>query len=133
LELDEIVWEPGKIAVLRDQAAIQQDLQSFLDQHDAWVVEGCYGELVEKALVAGPELIFLNPGEEVCIANNRRRPWEPHKYNSPDEQDSMLENLLTWVRGYYQRDDAWSLVAHRQVFDRYSGPKREVLQLAELA
>lgn len=129
LELDSIVWEPGKIAVLRDEAAIESDLNRFLRENDSWVIEGCYGELVRKALVEKPELIFLNPDESVCVENNRRRPWEPHKYASKEAQDAMLENLLLWVRGYYRRDDQWSLAAHRVIFDAYQGPKKEIRAL----
>ena len=132
LELDSIVWEPGKIAVLRDADAIERDLNRFLRDNDSWVIEGCYGELVRQALVEKPELFFLNPDESVCVENNRRRPWEPHKYASKEAQDAMLENLLVWVRGYYTRDDQWSLAAHRAVFDAYQGPKKEVRALVDL-
>lgn len=133
LELDSIVWEPGKIAVLRDEAAIEGDLNRFLRENDSWVIEGCYGELVRKALAEKPELIFLNPDECVCVENNRRRPWEPHKYASKEAQDAMLENLLLWVRGYYRRDDQWSLAAHRAIFDAYQGPKKEIRVLDDLS
>lgn len=132
LELDSIVWEPGRIAVLREDAAIQNDLDRFLGENDSWVIEGCYGELVRKALGAEPELIFLNPDEGVCVENNKRRPWEPHKYASQEAQDAMLENLLVWVRGYYRRDDQWSLAAHRGIFDGYRGPKKEIRVLEDL-
>jgi adenylate kinase family enzyme len=126
LELDTIVWEPGKIAVLRPREKILADLERFLDAHEAWIVEGCYGELVELALPRCSEVFFLNPGLEACVANNRRRLWEPHKYESSEAQDAMLANLLDWVAGYYTRDDQWSLAYHRRVFDAYSGTKTEI-------
>lgn len=131
LELDSIVWEPGKVAVQRDKAAIEADLHRFLSEHESWIVEGCYAELVEKVLSAGPELIFLNPGEAACIRNNRSRPWEPHKYASKEAQDAMLENLIAWVKDYYTRNDQWSLSAHRRLFDSYKGRKREVVSFEE--
>jgi len=31
----------------------------------------------------------------------------------------MLENLQKWVAEYYQRDDAWSYRAHREIFDAF--------------
>ena len=127
LELDDIVWEPGKIAVLRDQRAIRDDLQQFLRAHEHWIVEGCYGELIDLTTNFTPEFVFLNPGVEVCVANNRARPWEPHKYASKEAQDQMLANLVAWVEDYYRRDDGWSLVAHRRLFDAYPGPKREIV------
>ena len=126
LDLDTIVWEPGKIAVARPRAEVDRDLAAFLAAHDAWVIEGCYGELVEAAAAAATELVFLNPGLEACLANNRRRPHEPHKYATKEEQDRMLEPLQAWVAGYYTRDDAWSYAFHRRVFDAHGGPKREL-------
>lgn len=125
LDLDTIVWEPEQIAVPRSPEAVRADLDAFIAAHPGWVIEGCYGELVEAAAPACTELVFLNPGLEACLANNRRRPWEPHKYVSAEAQDAMLDHLQRWVEGYYSRDDAWSLAAHRRVFDRHPGRKWE--------
>jgi hypothetical protein len=55
--------------------------------------------------------------------NCRNRPWEPHKYASKADQDAKLEYLLSWVRGYYTRDDDLSLSAHRTLFDSYRRPR----------
>lgn len=125
LDLDSIVWEPGKIAVPRAPEAIAASLQHFIASHEQWVIEGCYGELVEAAAGACTELVFLNPGKEACLANNLRRPWEPHKYATPQAQDEMLANLQAWVAGYYEREDAWSYRAHRRIFEAFGGPKAE--------
>lgn len=125
LDLDTIVWEPGKVAVPRAPEAIQQSLQHFLAAHTEWVIEGCYAELIEAAAPSATELVFLNPGVDACLANNHRRPWEPHKYASSDKQDAMLEALQAWVADYYRRDDQWSYIAHRRVFDAHQGPKTE--------
>ena len=130
LDLDTIVWEPGQIAVPRALEAVRADLLAFVTRHEAWVVEGYYGNLVEAALAWCSELVFMNPGREVCLDNNRRRPWEPHKYASMEAQQSKLEFLLEWVDGYYQRDDAMSYACHRRVFDGFSGNKTEVTALA---
>jgi adenylate kinase family enzyme len=126
LELDTIVWEPGKIAVVRAENAIRDDLSHFLSTHEHWIVEGCYAELIAMTASYEPEFVFLNPGVEVCTGNNRARPWEPQKYATKEAQDEMLGNLLAWVEDYYRRDDPWSLAAHRRLFDAYAGPKREV-------
>jgi adenylate kinase family enzyme len=126
LELDGIVWELRKIAVARPADQVLADLAGFLAAHDAWVIEGCDGDLIEAVLPARPELIFLNPGAATCAANNRRRPWEPHKYGDPADQERMLPHLLAWVESYYTRDDPRSYAWHRRVFDGYDGPKREL-------
>lgn len=125
LDLDSIVWEPGAIAVPRAPDAITASLAAFLSENERWVIEGCYGELVEAASAHCTELVFLNPGLETCLEHNRRRPWEPHKYASKEAQDAMLENLQAWVVGYYVRQDPWSYHAHRRIFDSFAGRKSE--------
>ena len=129
LDLDSIVWEPGKIAVQRRRKSVAASLQSFIDSHAAWVIEGCYGELVRAASAQCTLLVFLNPGIDACLANNLKRPWEPHKYASLELQNSMLSQLQEWVADYYQRKDAWSYRVHREIFDAFTGPKVEHREL----
>jgi len=126
LDLDTIVWEPGQIAVPRPAEEVKADLLAFFAANPRWVAEGCYGDLVELALPYCSELVFMNPGRERCLANNRQRPWEPHKYESKEKQDSMLPSLLDWVAQYYERADAMSYAVHRRIFDAFAGPKREL-------
>lgn len=125
LDLDSIVWEPGRIAVMRPPDAIISDLRSFLDREQDWVIEGCYGELVEAAAPQCTQLVFLNPGLDACLRNNERRPWEPHKYGSPAEQEAMLRALQEWVAGYFTRRDSWSYEFHRRLFAGHEGLKVE--------
>ena len=126
LDLDSIVWEPGKIAVQRDPSAIEESLRQFLDATPGWVMEGCYGELIEAASGHCSLLLFLNPGIEACQDNNRRRPWEPHKYASQEKQDAMLDALQSWVAQYETRNDSWSYSAHRRIFSAHPGRKLEL-------
>lgn len=130
LDLDSIVWEPGHVAVARPPDAVRADLDAFLAAHTRWVVEGCYGELVAVAAARADELVFLNPGIDACLAHNRLRAWEPHKYASRAEQDSMLDALQAWVAAYATRGDAWSLHAHRALFDAHRGCKVELTDAA---
>ena len=127
LDLDSIVWETGQIAVQRQPEAVAASLATFVAANSSWVIEGCYGELVEAASSHCTELVFLNPGLETCLEHNRARPWEPHKYASKEVQDTMLDNLQAWVAGYYERQDQWSYHAHRRIFDSFTGPKSERL------
>jgi adenylate kinase family enzyme len=125
LDLDSIVWEPKRTAVLRERQAIRDSLAQFLAQHERWVIEGCYGDLVEATAPHCTLLMFLNPGLDACLANNARRPWEPQKYASIEEQDAMLATLNEWVADYYRRDDQWSYAGHRRIFDAHAGDKVE--------
>lgn len=126
LDLDTVAWEPGQIAVARSPEAAQSDVRAFCSSHGQWVVEGCYASLVSVALKFSPRLLFLNPGEEQCLANCRSRPWESHKFASKQEQDEYLEPLLSWVSEYYRREGDMSLSGHRACFDAYSGAKEEL-------
>ncbi|HEX4456531.1 MAG TPA: shikimate kinase [Polyangia bacterium] len=133
LELDGIVWEPGQIAVPRPAAAAHADLAAFVRAHERWVIEGCDGDLAGAALPAATELWLLNPGCDVCVANNRRRPWEPHKYATAALQDGMLAPLLAWVAAYYTRgaEDPRSYAFHRALFDGHAGGKREITRAGD--
>lgn len=126
LDLDTIVWVPGQIAVARPLDEALADLRAFTSASSAWVVEGCYGDFIEAALPDCDMFIFMNPGKDVCLANNAQRPWEQHKYASKELQDSMLPFLLEWVGKYYDRDDTCSYAYHRRLFDAHKGPKQEV-------
>ena len=132
LDLDSIVWEPGKIAVQRKPEDVSASLHDFISSERGWVIEGCYGELIEAASQHCSELVFLNPGCEACLANNLQRPWESHKYASLEEQNSMLANLQAWVAAYYTREDQWSYSAHRRIFDEHAGTKVEHLSVVHL-
>jgi adenylate kinase family enzyme len=122
LELDSIVWEPGKVGVLRSRDARTDDARAFCQATERWVVEGCYAELTQTFLEHSPVLLFMEPGMEACLSNCRSRPWEPRKYTSKEQQDEMLEFLLSWVRDYYTRGDDLSLRVHQSLFEGYGGP-----------
>lgn len=126
LDLDTIYFVPGLIAVARPMAQVLADLRDFINTHPAWVAEGCYGDVIAAALPFCDELLFMNPGKDVCLANNGKRGWEPHKYASKAQQDSMLPFLLDWVGKYDERDDNCSYACHRRVFDSFDGAKREI-------
>ena len=73
LSLDEIAWDEGTQRKPLD--ASSRELEAFLQRNEQWVIEGCYGDLVELALPHCSELRFLNPGVEACVEHCRRRPW----------------------------------------------------------
>jgi adenylate kinase family enzyme len=130
LELDEIVWEAGSIAEPRPQEAVLADLDAFLRRQPRWILEGCYGELASRAAPRADALVFLDPGLETCLANNRARPWEPEKYDRAEDQAAMLPALLDWVREYYERGDQSSWSAHHAIFESFAGRKLALHSLA---
>jgi adenylate kinase family enzyme len=123
LSLDQIAWDEGPKR--KPLEVSLRMLDDFIQSNKEWVIEGCYSDLVEAALPYCTELRFLNPGIEVCVAHCHRRPWEPEKFSSPENQAAMLGMLVQWVREYETRDDEYGLKRHRQIFERFQGPKRE--------
>ena len=105
-------------------------LSDFIQINKEWIIEGCYGDLIAAALPYCTELRFLNPGIKVCVAHCHRRPWESEKFSSPKNQAAMLPILVPWVREYETREDEYGLKRHRQIFERFDGPKREYTSVA---
>lgn len=123
LDLDTVAWVPGQEAVAREPAEAAAMVRAFGLQHSHWVMEGCYASLIEVALAANPLLVWLDPGDAVCQAHCRARPWEPHKYSSPAAQERNLAMLLDWVTGYATREGELGRAVHAAVFAQYAGPK----------
>jgi len=126
LDLDSLAWQntmpPERRALSESFAEILQ----FTKHNASWVIEGCYADLLRFVVEQASELYFMNPGIEVCVANSRKRAWEPHKYSSKEAQDANLDMLIDWIRDYPTRDDEFSLRAHRQLYDRFAKTKHEI-------
>lgn len=129
LYLDEIAWAEGDERKPLEESI--QALRRFLEDHEHWIIEGCYGDLVEVALPFCEELLFLNPGIATCVEHCLKRPWEPEKFLTEEAQKDMLANLVAWVREYETRSDEYGLRRHRQIFEGFSGKKREYKSINE--
>jgi adenylate kinase family enzyme len=125
LDLDGIAWASASPPVRRELAATVALLEEYVGANPAWVIEGCYGDIIAAATKHCTELRFLNPGVEACVAHCLQRPWEPHKFPTREAQDAMLVALLPWVREYETRTDEYGLAYHRAVFDAFQGTKKE--------
>lgn len=123
--LDHIAW--GAEAVRKPMTESLTELAAFLAANPSWVIEGCYGDLVEAALPHCTQLQFLNPGIEACVANCRARPWSPDYCASPEDQQRYLEPLIEFVRLYETREDEYGLRRHRAIFEAFAGPKEELV------
>jgi len=124
LDLDTLAWlpeSPPRRAPLGESA---ERIRSFIDGHAGWVIEGCYTDLLELAAPFASRAVFLNLDVEQCVANARKRPWEPHKYASKAAQEANLDMLVGWIRDYVERDDVFSYRAHRDFYERFPGEKR---------
>lgn len=123
LDLDTLAWLPTDPPQRRAPIECREAIQSFESEHQGWVIEGCYAELLIMASSNATEAIFLNLTTAQCVENARNRPWEPHKYETKEAQDGNLEMLVQWIGSYDTRNDDCSLTAHKTLFDRFDGKK----------
>lgn len=123
LDLDTLAWLPAVPPVRKSLEASAREILAFINAHQAWVIEGCYADLLTTALPYASEMIYLDLAIDACIANATSRPWEPHKYKSKEAQDKNLEMLIGWIRQYDERSDLFSRSAHQTLYENYSGKK----------
>lgn len=123
LDLDTLAWLPVSPPKRSPLNQSTEKIISFINENDAWVIEGCYSDLLSCAIPFSTELVFLNIPISSCIKNARNRPWEPHKYASKKEQDKNLGMLIQWITDYKTRTDTFSYASHQKLFDAYKGKK----------
>lgn len=126
LDLDTLAWlptVPPQRKPLHESAA---QIAEFIRGHAGWVIEGCYSDLLAMALPSATDMIYMNLPVEQCVENARNRPWEPHKYESKEAQDSNLEMLIDWIRQYATRADTFSEAAHQRLYEQFTGNKRMI-------
>jgi adenylate kinase family enzyme len=134
LDLDIVAWVPeARPPQRRAVAESAVEIGAFLAQGEAWIVEGCYADLVALVVPQCTQLLFLDPGADACVANACARPWEPHKYATKEEQDAGLDFLVGWIRDYDTRTDVFSRAAHRALFDGFAGRKTRLATREEIA
>ena len=126
LDLDNLAWQPTVPPERKTLKESESGVLNFINSNDSWVIEGCYSDLLEIAIPFSNEIIFMNLPIESCIENARNRPWEPHKYESKEAQDSNLEMLIDWISQYSKRTDTFSEVSHTALYEKYTGKKRMI-------
>lgn len=123
LDLDTIAWldttPPQRMPIEQSTEVID----NFLSANTNWVIEGCYADLLEYVMPKANKLIFLNLPVADCITNAKNRPWEPHKYPNKQAQDDNLAMLIEWIKQYPNRDDTFSLTAHKKLYQTFAGAK----------
>jgi len=122
-DLDLIAWLPTDPPERKPLDDSRTSIDQFCSANGSWVIEGCYGDLIDYVCRRAKQMIFINLPVEQCVNNARSRPWEPHKYSSKEAQDSKLEMLVDWIKAYEVREDSFSQRAHQVLFDEFDGRK----------
>lgn len=123
LDLDSLAWALTSPPERKSLEESSREIESFLAYNTGWVIEGCYSDLIEIVLSDASEVIFLDLPIEECIANAKKRSWEPHKYESKQAQDKNLGMLLEWIGQYSKRTDTFSRAAHCALYESFNGRK----------
>lgn len=126
LDLDSLAWLPTTPPRRKPLEESRRLIERFMNRQEQWVIEGCYTDLLEMAASQATEIIFLNLEVAQCVENARNRPWEPHKYSSPEAQDENLEMLILWIEDYHERRDVFSYESHLGFFEAFEGRKRMI-------
>ena len=119
LDLDTLAWEQSLPPERKPVIESKLEINKFMESNNAWVIEGCYTDLLECALEQASEIIYMNLAVELCIKNAKASPWEPHKYESKQAQDANLEMLIDWISDYATRSDTFSKAEHSRLFEQY--------------
>lgn len=123
LDLDTLAWGVSARPERKPLNESIKAIQIFIASNDGWVIEGCYADLLEQVLPFSSEIIFMNLPIDACIDNAKKRPWEPHKYESKEAQDANLDMLIDWISQYNQRVDTFSEASHRSLYEAFQGEK----------
>ncbi len=124
LDLDLLAWQETNPPTRAPLAESAKTIESFMLDHEYWVIEGCYSDLLKVAEQKSTEIIYMNLPVDDCIINAKNRAWEPHKYASKTEQDANLAMLIQWISQYETRDDNFSKAAHLAFYQNYIGAKK---------
>jgi len=136
LDLDTLAWQASTPPQRMPIEESKRLINAFTEQNSAWVIEGCYTDLLvlltstatETVKHTANEIIFLDLPVDVCIANAEKRPWESHKYPSKQAQDENLAMLIDWIKAYETRDDTFSKKAHQQFYQCFNGKKNRIIK-----
>ena len=126
LDLDTLAWRPTTPPQRNPLDVSAVEISNFIDSNEGWIIEGCYVDLLEIAAPFSNEIVFMNLPVALCVENARKRPWEPHKYESRQAQDQNLNMLVNWIVQYENRTDTLSKAAHTRFYNDYPGRKKMI-------
>lgn len=128
LDLDTLAWQDTNPPSRKPLSESTKAIELFINQNNAWVIEGCYADLLAVAASAASSAIFMDLSVSQCQENAQNRPWEPHKYASKAAQDANLAMLLDWIGAYKTRDDEFSYQAHHNLYQSFNGQRLRITE-----
>jgi adenylate kinase family enzyme len=127
IDLDAFAFEPDEPTTMRPSEVTAEIVRAHIGDRSA-VIEGIYVDVVQLLVTDADTLVFLDMDVAVCRAHCLARPYEPHKFPTPDAQAAWLPELLDFVDGWPAREGQFGRPAHVALFDAHRGPKRRATQ-----
>ncbi len=118
--LDDIFWEPGGFNKKRADSEVNQLIESGKSS-DSWIVEGVFGDLIERFLDDADLLVWLDIDWVTCKRRLHNRGSESAKFLGRTQSDQQFNDLIDWGREYYERDDLRSYTGHQAIFNQFNG------------
>jgi adenylate kinase family enzyme len=125
IHLDEIFWLPGGFDAKRPAAEVDLLVSGHLEKQD-WIAEGVFGDLARRFLQFAEELVWLDPGQKLCVARLRERGSESKRHMNRDQSAAGLRQLLDWANSYETRTGSSSASGHKELYEGFFGVKRKL-------
>jgi adenylate kinase family enzyme len=122
IELDGVFWLPGGFNTKRPAEEVDRMIAAVRSEQ-GWIVEGVFGDLVDRFLDLADRLIWLDLPWGLCKASLMGRGSQSSKYSEPAQAEGNFQKLLTWSSEYWTRADLRSHAGHERMFAAYPGPK----------
>ena len=131
VNLDSVFWLPGGYSEKRSQEAIDQRINE-IKSNDNWVVEGVFGNLIEKFIPTASEIMFLDLPWNECNMNLINRGSESSKQLNQDLAEKNFKALVTWASEYKNRSSKASYSFHNQLFQSFQRKKHRLKNREEM-
>lgn len=119
VHLDDLFWlRAGDYTTKRAADQLEVLIESVRSK-ETWVVEGVYGELIERFLQSAQHLFWLDLPWDISMARIMAR----HHGSGPATDDASFRKLLAYAAAYWQRIDTRSHATHSRLFNEFTGEK----------
>jgi adenylate kinase family enzyme/ADP-ribose pyrophosphatase YjhB (NUDIX family) len=115
--------ETGSLVRRSDDEKTQ--LIQSIKVNNNWIVEGVFGELIEKFIGQSDDviLLFLDIDWDIC---RQRIIQRPNNIEGVVDTPESISKLLKYGEGYFTRTDKRSHSGHLDIFDSYKGSKLRI-------
>lgn len=132
IDLDSVFWLPGGFNAKRPAEDVDRMIVSVRSEQ-GWIVEGVFGDLIDRFLDLADHLMWLDLPWGVCRASLMGRGSESSKQNDPAQKEGNFVKLLTWSSEYWTRKDLRSHAGHERMYADFPWQKHRFTDRDEVS